>query len=130
MNLDHPMRAVRAPLATPATNARANTHGLLPARPDGRASTTRRESNQGCPSGRSGRGGRSVVPDVDDALPVSLLLLPPDRYGFPFDRALFAVGTGESDSIRTGPVSEVPALRHDDVLRFPGDAEARCLEAL
>src|SRR5262245_4250726 len=113
MNLDHPIRAVRAPLATPATNARASTHGLLPARR--MAALSRRDENRtGDLPGSSVWRGRRVVPDVDDALPVSPLLLAPDRHRFPLDRIRSAVGAGEGHSIRASPIGEVTASRHDD----------------
>jgi len=72
----------------------------------------------------SGRCRGGVVPDVDDALP-GTLLHSPNRYGIASRRDPIAIAALERDLVRPDPVGEVAGSSYCESSRLPLDAETR-----
>jgi len=72
----------------------------------------------------SGRCGGRVVPDVDYALP-GTLLDSPNRYGIASRRDPIAIAALERDLVRPDPVGEVAGSGYCESSRLPLDAETR-----
>src|SRR5665811_660043 len=72
----------------------------------------------------------AAVPGIDDTLPRTARIFPPDGHALSELCAHLARGVSKRDAIVLDEISHVSALRDDGALRTPGDAEPGILLSL